>query len=388
MINLFLCLIFLIFSLIFYWRSSLKFKKFFITALSFSALLFVSGVFALYSLAVGLAISLLVRSKKIDLIPPVMGWVILLLTIGFWKYVLLGFDSYFSLSFSSEIASAFAVTYMGLRLSGLFFDARRGQIRSCVYSDVLFYIFFGPALPAGPLIKYNELVNQKLDGLNPIKEISQGFFRITFGLFKKLVLLDFILRSEFGPMIDMIGGTSSLDDVAPIDIVLFYFLCFIIAYIDISAYTDLAIGIARVFGFYLPEDLRFPLFKRNISLFWQSWHITVVRWCRDNVFFPIFSATNNLYVSTVVVFLFMGLWHSVDLRWVAWGVYEAVGMILFYLMQKKKVFTDGINLLNRLSFGWFSYLATFVFSMFAFSWMAPSDIDRSVALWARLLGFG
>lgn len=388
MIALFLGLMLFILCLVLYWRLPLVLKKIFITTISFTALFYINELFAFYSLAVCVATGYLVRSKKIYQVPPIMGWMILIVTIGFWKYVALGFDLYFSLSFSSEMASAFAVTYMGLRLSGLFFDARRGQIRSCDYSDILFYMFFGPALPAGPLIKYNDLVNQKLDGLNPINEISQGLFRITFGLFKKLVLLDFILRSEFGPMIDMVGGTGPLDDVESIDIVIFYFLCFIIAYIDISAYTDLAIGIARVFGFSLPEDLRFPLFKRNISLFWQSWHITVVRWCRDNVFFPTFSATNNFYVSTFVVFVFMGLWHSVDLKWMAWGVYEAVGMTLFYWMQKKKVFTCGIGLLNRLSFGWFSYLATFVFSMFAFSWMAPTDIDRSVALWVRLLGFG
>ena len=111
---------------------------------------------------------------------------------------------------------------------------------------------------------------------------------------------------------------------------------FVRAYFDLSAYTDLAIGFSRLFGFRIMENFHFPFWQKNLSDFWRSWHISLSTWCRNNVYFPVFGLTRKTWLGLYASMLTMGLWHYVDLNWLAWGLYHGTGLVIVARWERWK----------------------------------------------------
>jgi alginate O-acetyltransferase complex protein AlgI len=213
-------------------------------------------------------------------------------------------------------------------------DIHRGVSRPAPrFTTYLLYVFLFPKLLAGPIIKYHELESQLLAfGRSHGEDLSWGFQRFMLGAVKKTILAD-----TLGSGADMtFGADPSILGFADAwwGVVFFTFQI----YIDFSAYSDMAIGLARMFGFRLAENFNKPYISCSITEFWRRWHISLSTWIRDYLYIPL--GGNRVpgwrrYANLWVCFLASGLWHGAAWTYVAWGAYNGVFLVLerLFLMR-------------------------------------------------------
>ena len=142
------------------------------------------------------------------------------------------------------------------------------------------------------------------------------------GYFKKVFVVDFLIVIFFGDDHDArwAGRLRRRRDQPAGGRWRTCIIVFVRAYFDLSAYTDLAIGFSRLFGFRIMENFHYPFWKTNLAEFWRGWHISLSSWCRNNVYFPVFGLTRKPWLGLYASMLTMGLWHYLSLELGASGV--------------------------------------------------------------------
>ena len=206
-------------------------------------------------------------------------------------------------------------------------DVRRGRSRPAArFSDYLTYVFFFPKLLAGPIIQYHEIEAQFRDP-PPLDEamVLDGFARFMLGMIKKVLIADIV-----GPASD--GIFAMTPDQLGFKIAWTGVLLFTIQiYLDFSAYSDMAIGLARMFGFRLAENFNRPYISCSITEFWRRWHISLSSWIREYLYIPLggnrvpsWRRMANLWIC----FLASGLWHGAAWTYVLWGAYNGLFLVL------------------------------------------------------------
>ena len=194
------------------------------------------------------------------------------------------------------------------------------------------YISFFPQLVAGPIVRYDEISEQIENRNTKLDDIVLGIKRFTLGLFKKVVLAD-----SLAIVADKIFGLPSTDltsSIAWLGIIGYSFQI----YFDFSGYSDMAIGLAKMLGFKLPENFNLPYTSKSITEFWRRWHITLSNWFRDYVYIPLGGKKKRQLFNIFIVFLLTGLWHGAGYNFIIWGIWHAVFNILEKILSK--VFKD------------------------------------------------
>ncbi len=201
-------------------------------------------------------------------------------------------------------------------------DVYRGNISPCRdFGAFMAFISFFPQLVAGPIERSTSLLPQfykrrRFDA----DQASSGVRQALWGLFKKMVVADncaYIANSIFGDAATESGASLLLGAL---------FFTFQI-YGDFSGYSDIAIGVARLFGIRLTRNFHYPYFSRSVAEFWRRWHISLNTWFIDYIYIPLGGSRGSRWATvrnTFVVFLTSGLWHGADWTFVAWGAYFAV----------------------------------------------------------------
>ena len=195
------------------------------------------------------------------------------------------------------------------------------------------FVNYFPQLVAGPIESAKNLIPQisKLKVFNYSQQI-QGFRLILYGLFKKIVVADSLapfVNNIFNNYENLNGGTLALG--------VFYFTFQI--YCDFSGYSDIAIGVSKTFGIELMSNFKFPYFSKNISEFWNRWHISLSSWFKNYVYFPLGGSKKNLrhsIVNVLIVFILSGLWHGANLTFLVWGLIHGLLYIPFFILKKTK----------------------------------------------------
>lgn len=152
-----------------------------------------------------------------------------------------------------------------------------------------------------------------------MKAISDGIFRFSLGLAKKV-----LLANSFGELVSLLETNNS---ASVLSIWLLSAAFTLQIYFDFSGYSDMAIGLGRMFGFQFPENFRYPLTAISISDFWRRWHISLGSWFRDYVYFPLGGSRCNKIVllrNLFIVWLLTGLWHGASWNFIIWGLYFAI----------------------------------------------------------------
>jgi D-alanyl-lipoteichoic acid acyltransferase DltB (MBOAT superfamily) len=209
-------------------------------------------------------------------------------------------------------------------------------------SDFLLFKAFWPQLIAGPIIRPHEIYDQiTTERTLHYEDIAAGSQRILFGFFKKVVLADTI--SVYMDSIFLHGASPNAVD-SIVGAVGFGLQI----YFDFSAYSDIAIGSARLFGFTFPENFDWPYSSASPQDFWNRWHMTLSRWIRDYVFTPIQFATRH-YPRLALLWLIgamavCGLWHGAQWTFIVWGCWHGLLLVLnqsllknFFILKKKKM---------------------------------------------------
>ncbi|MDI9339312.1 MAG: MBOAT family O-acyltransferase [Sediminibacterium sp.] len=208
-------------------------------------------------------------------------------------------------------------------------DIYRGEHKPLKrFWDYLLYILFFPKLIAGPIIRYQEIEHQLTNRFDTdtIDNKLNGLFRFFIGLAKKVLIAN--IMAEQADKIFALSG-SELDTLTAWSGALFYTFQI---YFDFSGYSDMAIGLALLFGFRLTENFSNPYTSSSITEFWRRWHITLGNWMRNYLYIPLggnrVNSKYKLFFNLWFVFLCSGFWHGANWTFILWGAFHGIFLIL------------------------------------------------------------
>lgn len=186
------------------------------------------------------------------------------------------------------------------------------------------YVTLFPQLVAGPIVRYKDIIYQIKSRKETIDMLYSGVQRFLIGLFKKVIianscaiLADTIIKQD---VTSISAGAAWLGIIA-------YSLQI---YFDFSGYSDMAIGLGRLFGFSIPENFNLPYIAHSIKEFWRRWHISLSTWFRDYVYIPLGGnkkGAARMYVNLMIVFLLTGFWHGASWSFLFWGFFHGVFLL-------------------------------------------------------------
>ena len=232
-------------------------------------------------------------------------------------------------------------------------DVYRGKVK-CQKNIIKFalYVTMFPQLIAGPIVRYadieQELDNRKLD----LNSLHFGAERFLIGLGKKV-----LLANEFGKLYDTMIAEGPLNILTAFIAAVAFTLQI---YFDFSGYSDMAIGLGRIFGFHFMENFRYPYEAKSITEFWNRWHISLSTWFKEYVYIPLGGNRKGVrrqVINLFVVWTLTGIWHGAGFNFLLWGLYYFLILIiekfvLLKYMEKWPGFVRHIYSLIIILFGW------------------------------------
>ncbi len=187
------------------------------------------------------------------------------------------------------------------------------------------YISFFPQLIAGPIVRYHEISNQLRSRVVLLEDLAIGVRRFTLGLGKKILIANTLAITA--DAIFKLGPSELTTRVAWLGVT-----CYALQiYFDFSGYSDMAIGLARLFGFHFPENFNYPYTARSMTDFWRRWHQSLSRWFRDYLYVPLGGNRGSparTYLNLMVVFFLCGLWHGASWNFVIWGLLHGFFLVV------------------------------------------------------------
>ena len=254
----------------------------------------------------------------------------------------------------------------------------------------LTFMAFFPKVVSGPIERGNTLLPQLLKPRSfDYSRAVDGMRQMLWGFFKKLIIAD-----SCAAIVDAVWADYSAYSSLGLLVacVLFSFQ----VYCDLSGYTDIALGAARLLGIELSRNFNLPYFAQNIPEFWRRWHMSLMQWFRDYIYFPMGGSRCPRWrtaVNTITVFLISGLWHGADWSFITYGLYHGLLCSSFLLMKwESRVITFTLVTLGRILFradnlsqagGYFGHLASFSTGMTAGLWLLPLCAALLVVEWVQ-----
>lgn len=242
--------------------------------------------------------------------------------------------------------------------------------------DLALYITLFPQLIAGPIIRYHDIYKQIENRRESLPLFESGIKKFILGFAKKVliannvgVLADYVFAI---PNHDLTFGVSWVGTLAYT----------IQIYFDFSGYSDMAIGLGRMFGFKFLENFNFPYISKSITEFWTRWHISLSNWFKDYLFIPLGGSKKGVfrnYLNIIIVFTLMGFWHGAQWTCVMLGVLFAVVICL------EKLFL--LKLLKRLP-GFIQVMYTIIAFMFILISVRADNMEQLTSFWKNMLGLG
>jgi len=185
--------------------------------------------------------------------------------------------------------------------------------------NLALYISLFPQLIAGPIVRYHDIALQITDRLHSMELFSSGVQRFIIGLAKKM-----LIANPLGEVADNVFALSGNDLTTPLAWIgiISYSLQI---YFDFSGYSDMAIGLGRMFGFRFHENFNHPYIAKSLREFWRRWHISLSSWFKDYVYIPLGGnrvSTVRVYTNLLIVFLLTGIWHGASWNFIVWGMFH------------------------------------------------------------------
>lgn len=288
-------------------------------------------------------------------------------------------------------------SYMAFRLIHTIRDRQMGRLPDLTLHEYLTYVIFFPAYISGPIDRAERFVKDfralpEMAGLDAAR-FNEGITRIMVGVFKKFVIADSLAQ---GMALNSINAEQA---DSPFGLWLLLYGYALRLFFDFSGYSDIAIGIAILFGIKLPENFDRPYLKTNITSFWQSWHITLSNWARFYVFTPFsrvlmtrkqrpptWAIVLSAQATTMIV---IGLWHGVTVNFFVWGVWHGIGLFVHkQWSDRTRKWYRGLNDKPRIKQAWSvaGWFITFHFVVLGWVWFALPDFEQSLRVFAGLFG--
>lgn len=259
------------------------------------------------------------------------------------------------------------------------FDIYRGNQKPVKrVIDYAVFVSFFPLLVAGPIERASHLLPQvQKPRLFNYKQAVEGCRLILWGMFKKVVIAD-----SLGSIVDeiFINYQEKSGITLMVGAIAFSFQI----YSDFSGYSDIALGTAKLFGFELLSNFKFPYFSRDLAEFWRRWHISLTSWFRDYLYIPLGGSKHGKFKAirnTFIIFLVSGFWHGASWNFIAWGIIHACGFLPLLLLKRNRMHVNNVvaedrKLPNIKELG--QMLSTFTFVTIAWIFFRAGDITLSL----------
>ena len=244
--------------------------------------------------------------------------------VGLIVSVLVAFKIQCDLINPGSIIMPLGLSFTTFRLVHLLVDAYTGRLPGHKFMDVLAYLFFLPPLPVGPIHRFPDFAHDLRRRRFDKQHLGAGLERILHG-YAKLVVLRLLVLPFLAPLFGRATDGSFRGDLIAssgqwIDL-----------YISFSGCSDLAVGFSLIMEFRIQENFRHPYLASSLPDFWQRWHMSLTAWCRDYVFAPVVAVTRMPVLGVGAALLVIGLWHELSTRYLLWGIYHALGIVLWHL---------------------------------------------------------
>ncbi len=279
--------------------------------------------------------------------------------LGFYKY--LGFiietlNAVFNVSIPMvNVTMPIGISFFTFQTMSYVIDVYRedAEVQKSFFR-LLLYVSFFPQLIAGPIVRYKDIEAQLDSRSVSVSEFNEGLFRFARGLAKKALIADSCAT--------VISSLYALTDVTLLSRWAGAVFFTLQLYFDFSGYSDMAIGLGRMFGFRFLENFDYPLISTSATEFWRRWHISLGTFFRDYVYIPLGGNRHDQQRNILVVWFLTGLWHGAAWNFILWGLYYA-----FLLMFEKRVLLGWFKRIPKLAADIIGHVYTVFITVFGFA---------------------
>lgn len=232
-----------------------------------------------------------------------------------------------------EVVLPLGISFFTFQGMSYVIDVYRKDVKAFINPfNVALYISLFPQLVAGPIVRSKDVAEEIVSRKSDVESIGEGFRRFIYGLAKKIILAD-----VFGQIADQILNVNMLFEVSWLAIIAYTLQI----YYDFSGYSDMAIGLGKIFGFHFRENFNYPYVSKSITEFWKRWHISLSSWFRDYVYIPLGGnrvRTVRHIGNVFLVWILTGIWHGANWTFIFWGIYYGI-----LLIGEKYIFSEKIR---------------------------------------------
>ncbi|MBO5223493.1 MAG: MBOAT family protein [Clostridia bacterium] len=262
---------------------------------------------------------------KLALITCVVG---LLAYLVFYKFVVtFDFNGFRLVNSFVLFTPLLGISFIVFSTISYLVDIYRGDADGGSIIDCALFITFFPKIISGPIVLWKDFSKNAIERKTTLDNAMSGIVRIMIGFVKKLILAD-----TFGTCLALIG-TQGIDQITALASIVLYFLQI---YYDFAGYSDIAIGVSRIFGFDFKENFNFPYCSTSITEFWRRWHISLGTWFREYLYIPLGGnrkGKGRTLLNLAIVFTLTGIWHGTTLNYLLWGAINAVFVVVERLLK-------------------------------------------------------
>lgn len=290
------------------------------------------------------------NKRKVYFIIAIILNIGILVYYKYFNFLVHNIQNIFSLNISEvkKVPLPLGISFYVFSSISYIFDIYRKECKAQknIINMALFITFF-PKLLMGPIERYKDfescidVKNRKIT----IKSFKDGIVRFVYGLGKKVLIADVVARVADLAFDSNISNLNS-------QLAWLGAICYMIQiYFDFSGYSDMAIGIAKMFGFDLMENFNLPYTSQSITEFWRRWHISLGNWFKNYLYIPLGGNRKGklrTYVNLFIVFIATGVWHGAAWNYIAWGIYNGIFMVIERIKLKELIEKNSIKLINHI----------------------------------------
>ena len=237
------------------------------------------------------------------------------------------------------------------------------------------YVTMFPQLIAGPIVRYQTIAKELTERKEHVDDIAEGLRRFIIGLGKKI-----IIANQMAIIADKVYLSIPLHDLNTMFAWIGTIAFALQIYYDFSGYSDMAIGLGKMFGFHFVENFNYPYIATSITDFWRRWHISLSSWFRDYVYIPLGGSRcskGRWMLNIMIVWSLTGLWHGASYNFILWGLYYGVLLMMEKLFFKK--YLDKLKGVN--------YIITMLIVLVGWVFFNSSSVDQIIYMIRNLFGF-
>tara|TARA_B100001989_G_C24550951_1_gene474684 strand:- start:3014 stop:4429 length:1416 start_codon:yes stop_codon:yes gene_type:complete len=331
----------------------------------------------LFSITINYLISAPIKGKsKVAL---AFGIIFNLTLLSFYKYTNFLIDNINTITSHDyewiNIVLPIGISFFTFQQIAFLVDLYYGKAKLVTFNRYFFFVSFFPQLIAGPIVHHSDIFPQFSKKIRVPKHLAIGFSVFCIGLFKKVIIADSLAMTANNVFtFAESGGNPTFIEAW------FGALAYTLQiYFDFSAYSDMAIGLAYMFGIRLPHNFSSPYKAISIIDFWRKWHITLSRFLKDYLYIPLGGnrhGTIKRYLNVMITMLIGGLWHGASWNFVLWGGLHGLFLVINQSFQK----------IIKLQIPWFiSWSMTMVSITFAWILFRAADIPSVISMWKGML---